>query len=74
MPKKLNSYKANLNRYRKCFWLELVVSVFIKNSNNKPIVYRKWLIKGRYNPFTYKLILINNNGTREITVDNGKSP
>ena len=46
----------------------------MENSNNKLIVYRRRLVKGRYNLSTYKPILASNSGTREIAVDNGKSP
>ena len=35
---------------------------------------RKWLAKGRYNLSAYKPILVSDSGTREITIDNGKSP
>ena len=45
-----------------------------ENSNNKPVVRRRWLVKGRRNPSTYKPILASNSGTREITIDNSKSP
>jgi hypothetical protein len=31
-------------------------------------------VKGRYNLFTYKPISANNSGTREIAIDNSKSP
>jgi hypothetical protein len=36
------------------------------------VVYRRWLVKERYNLSAYKPILISNNSTREITVDNSK--
>jgi len=34
---------------------------------------RRRLVKGRCNPSTYKPILASDSGTREITIDNGKS-
>jgi hypothetical protein len=46
----------------------------MENSNNKLIIRRRWLVKGRYNLSTYKPILVSNSGTREIAVDNSKSP
>jgi hypothetical protein len=49
-----------------------VVGTLTENSNNKPIIYRRRLVKGRRNPSTYKPILVSNSSTREITVDNGK--
>ena len=74
MPGKLNSCKANLNRYRKRPRLELAVGTLIESSNNEPVVCRRWLVKGRRNLSAYKPILISNSGTREIAADNGKSP
>ena len=71
--RKLNSRKANPNKYRKCFWLELAVATFMENSNNEPIVYRRWLVKGRCNLSTYKPILASNSSIGEIAIDNGKS-
>jgi hypothetical protein len=73
MPRKLNSYKANLNRSRKRPRAELAVGTLIENSNNKLIIRRRQLVKGRRNLSTYKPILVSNSSTREITVDNGKS-
>jgi len=35
---------------------------------------RRQLVKGRYNPSTYKPILVSNSGTGEIAIDNGKLP
>ena len=72
-PRKLNSYKANLNRSRKRPRVELVVGTLIENSDNKLVIRRRRLVKGRYNLSAYKPILASNSGTREITVDNGKS-
>ena len=46
----------------------------MENSDNELIIYKRWLVKGRYNPSTYKPILVSNSGTREIAVDNSKSP
>ena len=74
MPKKLNSYKANLNRYRKRPWLELAVGTLIENSNSEPVIYKRRLVKGKYNLSTYKPILASNSGTKEIAINNGKSP
>jgi len=51
-----------------------VVGTFIKNSNNKPVICRMRLAKGRCNLFVYKPILVNNSGIKEIIIDNGKSP
>ena len=39
--RKLNSYKANLNKYKKRPQLELAVDTLIENSNNEPVVYRR---------------------------------
>jgi hypothetical protein len=72
MPRKLNSYKANLNRSRKCPEVELVVGTLMENSNNEPVIYRGRLVKGRRNLSAYKPILVSNSGTREITIDNSK--
>ena len=74
MPRKLNSYKANLNRSRKRPSAELAVGTLIENSNNEPVIYRRRLVKGRRNLSTYKPILASNSSTREIAVDDGKSP
>jgi len=46
----------------------------MENSNNKLVIRRRLLVKGRYNPSTYKPILASNSGTREITIDNSKLP
>ena len=46
----------------------------MKNSNNKLIIYRRRLIKRKHNPSTYKLILVSNSGTKEIAINNHKSP
>jgi hypothetical protein len=72
VPKKLNSYKANLNRSRKRPRAELAAGTLIENSDNKPIMRRRRLVKGRHNLSTYKPILVNNSSTGEITVDNSK--
>jgi hypothetical protein len=45
----------------------------MENSNNKLIIRRRRLVKGRRNLSAYKPILVSNSSTREITVDNGKS-
>ena len=73
IPGKLNSYKANLNRYRKRPWLELAVGIFMENSNSKLVIRRRRLAKGKYNPSTNKPILASNSDIREIAVDNSKS-
>ena len=39
--KKLNSYKANLNKYRKYPQLESAVGTFMENSNNKLVICRR---------------------------------
>jgi len=49
-----------------------VVGIFIKNNNNKLVIYRRWLVKGRRNLSAYKPILASNNNIKEITVNNGK--
>ena len=72
IPKKSNSRKANLNRSRKRPWLELAAGTLIENSDNKLVVCRRRLVKGRYNPFTYKPISASDSGTREIATDNSK--
>jgi hypothetical protein len=72
VPRKLNSHKANLNRCRKRPWLKLVVGTLIKNNDNELVMYRKWLVGGRYNLSAYKPILVSDSSTREIAVDNGK--
>jgi len=74
VPKKLNSCKANPNRHRKRPQLELVVGTLTENSNNEPVVCKRQLVKGRYNPSAYKPILMSDSGTKEITVDNSKLP
>ena len=71
--RKLNSCKANLNRYRKRPWLKLAAGTFIENSDSELVIYRRWLAKGKYNLSAHKPILINDSGTREITIDNSKS-
>ena len=45
----------------------------MENSNNKPVIYRRQLVKGRRNPSAYELISVGDSSTREITADNGKS-
>ena len=72
MPGKLNSCKANLNRSRKCPWAELAVGTFIENSDNEPVVRKRWLIKGRRNLSAYTPILVSDSSIREIAVDNSK--
>ena len=47
-----------------------MVSILIENSNNKLVVYKRQLVKGRYNLSVYKPILASNSSTREIAVDN----
>ena len=74
MPRKLNSCKANPNRRRKCPRLELAVGTLIENSNSELVIYRRRLAKGRRNLSTNKPISASDSGTREIAVDNGKSP
>ena len=44
----------------------------MENSNNKLVVYRRRLMKGRYNPFTHKPTLASDSGTGEIAADNSK--
>jgi hypothetical protein len=51
-----------------------LVGILIENSNNKLVIYRRRLVKGRYNLSTYKPILASNSSTKEIAADNGKSP
>ena len=46
----------------------------MENSNNKPVIYRRRLAKGKCNPSVYKPILENNSSTKEITTDNDKLP
>ena len=72
MPRKLNSCKANLNKCRKYFWLKSAIGTLIENSNNKLVVYRRWLVKRRYNLSAYKPILASNSSTGEIAIDNSK--
>jgi hypothetical protein len=45
----------------------------MENSNNKPVVYRGWLVKGKYNLSTQKPISVSNSGTGEIATNNSKS-
>ena len=73
IPRKLNSYKANLNRCRKCLQLKSAVGTLTENSNSELVVRRRQLVKGKHNPSTYKPTLVSNSSTREITTDNGKS-
>ena len=70
--RKLNSCKANLNKYRKRPRLKSAAGTLIKNSNNKLIIHRRQLAKGRYNLSTHKPILASDSGTREIATDNSK--
>ena len=44
-----------------------------KNSNNKPIIHKRQLIKERCNLSTHKPTLASDSSTREITTDNSKS-
>ena len=44
----------------------------MENSNNKLIVYRRWLVKGRCNLSAHKPILISDSGTVEIAINNSK--
>ena len=69
---KLNSRKANLNRCRKCPQLKSAAGTLTENSDSKPVVHKRRLVKGRCNPSAYKPILANNSGTREIAADNSK--
>jgi len=46
----------------------------MENSNNKLVMRRRWLVKGRRNLFAYKPILASNSGTGEIAINNGKLP
>jgi len=46
----------------------------MENSNNEPVVRRRRLVKGRRNLSTYKPTLASNSDTREIAIDNSKSP
>ena len=39
--RKLNSYKANLNKYKKCLWLELAAGTLMENSDNELVVYKR---------------------------------
>ena len=50
-----------------------MVGTLIENSNNKLVVRRRQLVKGRYNLFTHKPILVSDSSTRKIAVDNSKS-
>ena len=72
--RKSNSYKANLNRYRKRLYLKSTAGTLIKNSNNKPVVCKRWLVKKKYNLSTQEPILASNSGIGEIAIDNSKSP
>ena len=45
----------------------------MENSNNKPVVRRRQLVKRRYNLSTHKPILASNSSTGEIAIDNSKS-
>jgi len=49
-----------------------VVGTLIENNNNKPVVRKRRLVKGRRNPFTYKPTLASNSSTKEIAADNSK--
>ena len=44
----------------------------MENSNNKPVVCKRQLVKGRYNLSTQKPILASNSNTGEIITDNSK--
>ena len=73
-PRKSNSYKANLNRYRKCLWLESAAGTLTENSNSEPVVHRRWLAKGRHNLSANEPISVSDSGTGEIAADNSKLP
>jgi hypothetical protein len=45
----------------------------MENSNNKLIIRRRRLVKGKRNPSAYKPILVSDSSTREIAADNSKS-
>ena len=44
----------------------------MENSDNKLVIYRRQLVKGRRNLSAYKPILVSNSSTREIATDNSK--
>ena len=44
----------------------------MENSNNKLVIYRRRLVKGRRNPSAHKPILASDSGTGELAADNGK--
>jgi hypothetical protein len=70
--RKLNSRKANLNRYRKCPQLKSAVGTLMENSNSESVMRRRQLVKRRRNLSAHKPILISNSGIKEIAADNSK--
>ena len=46
----------------------------MENSDNKPVIHRRRLVKGRYNLSTHKPTLASDSSTGEIAIDNSKSP
>ena len=44
----------------------------MENSDNKLVIYRRQLVKGRRNLSAYEPILVSNSSTREIATDNSK--
>jgi len=51
-----------------------VVGTLIENSNNKPVIYRRQLVKERRSLSAQEPILVSNSSTREIAIDNSKLP
>ena len=51
-----------------------MAGTLIKNSNNKPVVYRRQLVKKKYNLSTHKPILASDSSTVKIAIDNSKLP
>ena len=49
-----------------------MAGILTENSDNKPVVRRRQLVKGRRNLSAYKPILTSDSNTREIATDNGK--
>ena len=45
-----------------------------ENSNSEPVMHRRQLVERKCNLSAYKLVLVSDSGTREITIDNSKSP
>jgi hypothetical protein len=51
-----------------------MAGTLIKNNDNKLVICRRQLIKGKYNLSAYKPILVSDSDTKKNAVNNSKSP